>query len=179
MLRASWRATQYTVAGLLLCACQSCSAISEQSNQPGLFVADPLSKCKIWDPHPVAGETVKWSGGCTDGLAQGAGTLQWFRAGKLSEIDRGEWKEGRQSGHGTQDWFTGRYEGELLNGEPHGRGAMTLQNSRYDGEFSNGKPDGEGTFANLEGVFSGRWKEGCRVDGGRKIAFAVSPATCR
>jgi len=179
MWRANWCLKQCVGTGLLLHVCVSCSAATGQTSQTGAFLMDPANNCKIWNPHPMAGETVRWSGNCVDGLAQGSGTLQWLRGGKLSETDRGEWKEGRQSGHGTQDWFTGRYEGELFNGEPNGRGIMTLHNTRYEGEFLNGKPEGEGTVANLEGIFRGKWKEGCRVDGGRKIAFGVSPTTCR
>jgi hypothetical protein len=52
---------------------------------------------------------------------------------------------------------------------------MTLQSSRYEGEFRNGKP----MVTNLEGVFRGKWKDGCLTDGKRKVNFAVSSATCR
>jgi hypothetical protein len=56
---------------------------------------------------------------------------------------------------------------------------MTLQSSHYEGEFRNGKPNGEGTVTNLQGVFKGKWKEGCLTEGKQKINFAVSSATCR
>ena len=156
-----------------------CSAAFGQTGQPGAFVTDPSTGCKVWDPHPLPDESVAWSGGCVDGLAQGGGNLQWIRNGKAFEKDSGEWKAGRQSGRGTQEWPTGRYDGELVDGEPTGHGVMTLQSARYEGEFRNGKPNGIGAVTNLQGVFSGTWREGCLTTGKQKIAFAVSSATCR
>jgi len=156
-----------------------CSGAFAQARPAGTLVADPKSGCKVWDPHPTGDEMVRWSGGCVDGMAQGAGTLQWLRDGRTIEKDEGKWNLGRQTGQGTQDWNSGRYHGALVDGEPHGQGVMTLQSARYEGSFRNGRPNGEGTVTNLEGVFKGTWKDGCLVDGKRKITFAVSSATCR
>jgi hypothetical protein len=156
----------------------SCSAAQGQRGSAGTFVADANNGCRIWNPHPLGGETVSWSGGCVNGLAQGPGSLQWLKDGRALEKDDGAWDLGRQTGRGTQDWGSGRYEGELANGEPHGQGVMTLQSARYQGEFRNGKPNGEGTVTNLEGVFKGKWRDGCLTNGRRQITFAVSSATC-
>jgi hypothetical protein len=164
---------------LLVCAWLGCSAAYGQASPAGGFVADPKSGCKVWDPHPVADEMVSWSGDCANGLAHGPGSLQWLRGGKAFEKDDGEWKMGRQSGRGRQDWNSGRYQGELLNGEPHGLGVMTLQSAHYEGEFRNGKPNGEGSVTNLQGVFKGRWKDGCLNEGKRKVTFAVPSSACR
>jgi hypothetical protein len=150
-----------------------------QSLQPGSFVADPKSGCKVWNPHPQADESAIWSGVCADGFAQGAGNLQWVHNGRPYEKDEGEWNKGQQSGRGTQNWSSGHYEGELLNGEPRGQGALTLLGARYEGEFRDGKPNGTGTLTNLQGVFTGNWKDGCLVGDKRKIAFSVSSSTCR
>jgi hypothetical protein len=155
-----------------------CSVAFGRASPAGTLVADAKSGCKVFNPHPTGGETVNWSGGCVDGLAQGSGTLQWLRDGRIMETDEGEWNRGRQMGQGTQDWISGRYQGALVDGEPHGQGVMTLQSARYEGAFRNGKPNGEGTVTNLEGVFKGSWKDGCLADGKRKITFAVSSATC-
>jgi len=156
----------------------SYSAAFAQSVQSGDFIADVNSGCKVWNPHPQSNESVKWSGSCANGFAQGRGNLQWLRNNKPYEKDEGEWNEGRQVGIGTQDWFSGRFNGELLNGEPHGRGIMTLRTGRYEGEFRNGKPNGYGTVTDLSGVFKGTWKEGCLLGDKRKIAFSVPTATC-
>jgi hypothetical protein len=176
----SWRVMARRAGkALLVCAWLGWSAAYGQASPTGDFVADPKSGCKVWNPHPLADETVSWSGGCVDGLAQGAGSLQWQRGGKAYEKDDGEWNMGRQSGSGTQDWSSGRYQGELLNSEPHGQGVMTLQSARYEGEFRDGKAEGNGSVTNLEGVFKGRWKQGCLIGDKRKISFAVPSSTCR
>jgi len=156
-----------------------CDSVHAQPLQPGSFVADPNSGCKVWNPHPEPNESVSWSGGCVDGLAQGPGSLQWLNNNRPYEKDEGEWNKGQQSGRGTQVWSLGRYDGDIQNGEPHGRGAMTLQSARYEGEFRNGKPNGSGTVTNLDGIFKGNWKDGCLVGDKRRIAFSVSSSTCR
>lgn len=150
-----------------------------QTSKSGALVSDATSGCKVWNPHPQPNETVAWTGACVDGLAHGPGSLQWLNNNKPYEKDQGEWNQGRQFGRGTQDWVSGRYEGELLNGEPHGRGVLTLQSARYEGEFRDGKPNGAGTVTNLEGLFKGVWKDGCLVGDKRKISFAVPSSTCR
>jgi len=155
------------------------SSVHAQPLQPGSFVADPNSGCKVWNPHPEPNESVSWSGGCVDGLAQGPGSLQWLNNNRPYEKDEGEWNKGQQSGRGTQVWSLGRYDGDIQNGEPHGQGAMTLQSARYEGEFRNGRPNGSGTVTNLDGIFKGNWKDGCLVGDKRRIAFSVSSSTCR
>jgi hypothetical protein len=161
----------------LCCAAMTGQAMG-QAAPGGAFVADPGSGCKVWNPHPTAGETVSWTGECVNGLAEGRGRLQWLRGGTAIETDDGDWSHGRQSGHGKQDWKSGSYEGELLNGEPSGHGIMNLMSARYEGEFRNGKPNGIGAATTLSGVFRGTWKDGCLADGKRKVAFAVSTSTC-
>ncbi|CCE02197.1 hypothetical protein [Bradyrhizobium sp. STM 3809] len=155
------------------------SMAAAQSNLPGAFVADPGTGCKVWNPHPLPDETASWSGNCVNGLADGTGTLRWLRGGRIFEKDDGGWKAGRQEGRGTQDWYTGRYEGTLASGEPEGYGILTLQAARYEGQFRKGKPYGEGTLVTLQGVAKGVWIDGCLTDNGRKFAFAVAPSACR
>jgi hypothetical protein len=147
-----------------------------QPAQPGAWIVDPGTSCKVWNPNPQGGETIKWSGPCVNGVAQGRGSLQWFKDNRLSEQDDGEWQDGRQTGVGTQVWQGGRYEGQLRDGEPDGHGVWTLPTGRYDGEFQNGKPNGKGTLSNGNGVFEGIWKDGCFRDGTRR-AYAGVPST--
>jgi len=164
---------------LLLSTWLSCYAATSQATEVGAFVNDTDGGCKVWNPHPMACETAKWTGACVNGFAQGAGSLQWLRDGKAFEKDDGEWDHGRQTGRGMQNWKTGSYEGSLVDGEPHGNGVMTLQSARYVGEFRKGKPNGAGTVTNLQGAFSGTWRDGCLTRGKQKITFAVSSDTCR
>jgi hypothetical protein len=164
--------------GLLLGLLLASPLAHGQTTSTGDFMADPRSNCKVWDPHPSAGETVSWSGECINGLAQGDGTVLWSRYGSPFEKDEGHWDQGRQSGRGNQDWGAGRYEGELSEGEPSGDGVMMLKTSRYEGEFRQGKPNGEGTATTIHGVYKGKWKDGCLTRGKQTVAFAVSPVSC-
>lgn len=167
---------------LLLMALGCSTAGNAQTKEPlmtpGAFVADPVSGCQVFNPHPTPGESVSWTGECVNGLAQGHGNLRWLRSTTVIETDEGQWNQGRQSGRGRQAWGSGSYEGELLNGEPSGHGIMNLLRGRYEGEFRNGKPNGMGTATTLEGVFQGIWKDGCLADGKRKLAFGVSSSNC-
>jgi hypothetical protein len=172
------RLARAVAAAMLLCAWLDCSVAHGQASTEGAFVADPNNGCKVWNPHPLPDEIVSWSGACVNGLAQGAGSLQWLKSGRSLEKDDGGWNKGHQIGRGKQEWNSGSYQGELENGEPSGHGVMTLQSARYEGEFRNGKPNGDGTVTNLDGVFKGKWKDGCLTVGKRQITFAVSSATC-
>jgi len=143
--------------GLLLGLLLGSPPAHGQTKNLGDFISDPKSGCKVWDPHPLVGETASWSGDCVQGFAQGPGNVLWSRDGKAFEKDEGSWDQGRQSGRGSQNWGSGRYEGE----------------------FRNGKPNGEGTATNLHGVYEGRWKDGCLRQGEKTITFAVPSSSCR
>jgi hypothetical protein len=172
----SVRAVAVAVAATLAAAWTPARA---QAAWPGQFVVDAGSGCKIWNPHPEPGEAVVWTGPCRNGLAHGPGRLQWLRDGKAYEVDQGEWADGRQQGHGSQDWASGRYEGDLLGGEPQGRGILTLRTTRYEGAFEGGKPNGTGTMTGPGGTFTGTWKNGCLVGDSRGIAIGVPSSGCR
>src|SRR5579863_3879779 len=72
--------------------------------ETGAWSLDTAQGCKLWNPHPQPGETVRWSGACANGFAQGRGAAQWFRGNLPFEADEGEWRAGRQVGYGTQVW---------------------------------------------------------------------------
>jgi hypothetical protein len=144
----------------------------------GGWILDTAAGCKVWNPHPQPNETLRWSGACPNGMAQGRGAAQWFRGNLPFETDEGEWREGRQTGFGTQVWPAGRYDGELVDGEPHGRGTLIVQGVRYEGELRKGKPNGFGTLINASGTFRGTWKEGCLLDAKQRAAFGVPLTAC-
>ena len=120
--------------------------------ESGAWSLDTVQGCKLWNPHPQPGETVRWSGACANGFAQGRGAAQWFRGNLPFESDEGEWREGRQIGFGSQVWPSGRYDGQIVDGMPNGRGTLIFQGVRYEGEVRNGKPDGIGTLTNAAGT---------------------------
>lgn len=145
----------------------------------GDWMADVSVACRVWNPHPQPNETVRWSGACVNGLAQGRGAAQWFRNDLPFEADEGEWRDGRQVGYGTQVWPSGRYDGELIDSQPDGRGVLILQTARYEGGFRDGKPNGPGTLTNAAGVLRGNWSDGCFREGSRKASFGVPMSVCR
>jgi MORN repeat len=144
----------------------------------GAWILDTSVGCKVWNPHPQANETLRWSGACPNGFAHGRGAAQWFRGNLPFETDEGEWQEGRQTGVGTQVWPAGRYDGELRDGEPNGRGTLIVQGVRYEGELRGGKPSGVGTLTNASGTFRGTWKDGCLQDSKQKASFGVPLSAC-
>ena len=96
--------------------------------------------CKVYNPMPQKEESIKWSGKCRDGFADGAGILDWFISGQLEE----------------------RYEGDLKMGWAHGEGTyVSRRGIRYQGEWKNSLQDGKGTIQNPDGsVYQGEWKQG-------------------
>ena len=133
--------------------------------------------CKVWNPHPASGETIRWTGGCKDGVVDGMGTLEWQRGGKAYERDEGQWLGGRQIS-GSQVWPGGQYDGQFADSLPNGRGVLILGDARYEGLFVNGKPNGKGTLTNASGAFDGNWTDGCFNDGKRRASMGVSLQKC-
>ena len=144
----------------------------------GEWITDAKTNCQVWDPNPQLEESVDWSGACTNGHADGAGTVRWLKGGAAIETDEGEWREGKQTGKGVQNWPIGRYEGELADSLPNGQGVLTLQKLRYEGQFRDGKPNGTGTLTSANQTVQGTWKDGC-LHGGRKASIGVPLSACR
>lgn len=174
MSRVSWR--RRLAVGVLAAAVGI--GTTTPSALAGAWVVDAKSGCQVWNPNPQLEETASWTGSCANGHADGYGSVRWSKGGAPSETDKGEWRDGRQIGKGTQSWATGRYEGELLDGEPSGHGVLTLQKLRYEGEFRNGKPNGAGTLTTNGELVSGNWKDGC-LQGSRKASVGVPLSACR
>ena len=156
-----------------------CQLVAAENAYAGAWFADAQSGCQVWDPNPQIDETVAWSGTCANGHAEGSGTVQWSKHNTLIETDKGEWRDGRQSGKGVQTWPTGSYEGELLNGEPNGQGVLTLQKLRYEGQFRDGKPNGAGSLTEGSEIVQGIWKDGCLQGGQRRASIGIPLSACR
>ena len=61
--------------------------------------------CQLWNPDPLSGGLVNWSGSCVGGKASGEGPLVWH-----SNYDEGEKV----------------YEGIIFAGKIHGLGTLTV-----------------------------------------------------
>jgi hypothetical protein len=89
-----------------------------QSGKPPEWIADAKTGCKVWNPAPQARETIRWSGGCEGGYAQGKGVLQWYENGRPGDRYDGEYQAGKRNGHGTVTMSNGkRIEGDWRNDE--------------------------------------------------------------
>ncbi|MGH7034964.1 MAG: hypothetical protein ACREFL_14630 [Stellaceae bacterium] len=81
------------------------------------WMADPTTGCKVWDPAPQAHETVRWTGLCKSGVAEGQGTVQWFESGKAGDRYAGAYRHGRPNGFGVLTFSNGEtVRGEWDNG---------------------------------------------------------------
>jgi hypothetical protein len=93
------------------------AAQTQTDRQPG-WIADSKTGCKVWNPAPQPHETIRWSGGCKGGYAQGTGTLQWFEDGRPSDRYEGDYQAGKRNGHGVVTQRNGtRIEGDWRNDE--------------------------------------------------------------
>ena len=93
--------------------------------QPGWSV-DGRTGCRVWNPDPVASQTMTWTGPCrnANNIAEGEGHLQWRNPAGV----------------------TG-YRGALSNGVRHGQGLIEFADgNRFESRFNNGRPDGPGTI---------------------------------
>jgi hypothetical protein len=114
---------------------------------------DPKSGCTVWDPLPVPGETIAWTGGCRDGKASGSGVLEIFRTGALVERNEGAFVDGRQTGPGVRQNPSGRYAGTFRDGLFDGEGVFAAPDGmRYDGEWKNGNLEGHGKLSFSSGL---------------------------
>ena len=124
--------------------------------------------CFLWDDHYYTDQTVTWSGGCSDGLASGTGTLTWVRDGK-EDKHSGILQEGKWHGHWVLRFASGSVEeGLYVVGKRHGNWVGHHANGTVsEGPYVEGKRHGhwaireangtvgEGPY--LEGKRNGRW----------------------
>ncbi|NDH62993.1 MAG: hypothetical protein EBY18_15390 [Alphaproteobacteria bacterium] len=125
---------------------------------PPQWTADARTGCRVWNSSPEPGDSISWTGGCRNSLAQGQGVLQWFMDGKPGS----------------------RFEGEYRDGLLNGRGVYVFANgSRYDGEWRNGLPSGPGRLKRADGtVVSGNWTNGCLRQRDQMATFLATRKDC-
>ncbi len=85
----------------------------------GVLVNANTKGCKVFNPLPEPGDSVRWSGPCKENLAEGVGVLKWFSYGKLVATYQGAMKEGKTNGQGKYTFhFNGQVQqGWFLDGE--------------------------------------------------------------
>ncbi len=158
-----------------------------EPGRPG-WTVDARSGCWLWNAMPQPGETVRWSGACPRGPAEGEGAGEWRVAdGGTAWVASfsGTLREGRMHGQGSYRWANGNryegewrdglgeprgtftvadgtsYEGEFRAGRPHGRATQTWPSGdRYEGEFRDGRRHGQGTLTFADGRrYAGEWRD--------------------
>ena len=170
----------------------------------GGWLSDPQG-CRVWREGMSASLSVRWSGGCERGLANGVGVLEWSADGRLESRYEGEMRLGHYHGKGSYIWPSGdRYWGEISGGRRQGHGFFAWANGdRYDGEWRDGRREGFGTYlwasgARYEGswkddraegegsyreadgtVFKGRFMRGCLREGDRRVWVGTESAACK
>ena len=164
----------------------------QQALQPAAMGADPESGCQVWKPNVQPNESVKWTGGCNNSLAEGPGKAEWlkdgtlaltyegtFRAGLLQGQGKmvavggdrydGEYRDGKREGSGTYVAASGeRYEGEWHDNKREGRGVLTYASGdRYEGDFRDNKREGRGIYTKSDGErYEGEYRNDRREGNG-------------
>jgi hypothetical protein len=137
----------------LLTVFSAAAAVAQTANCPAGppgWIAD-ANGCRVWNECPQHQQTIRWSGACSGGLAQGRGRLEWFRAGKAQAqaFVEAPFRDGRANGRGVATVLGGtRYEGDFVDGAATGRGVMTWANNRnrYEGDFVDDEWTGRGVY---------------------------------
>ena len=106
------------------------------------WIADDKTGCKVYNPSPVANETIKLTGSCVDGYATGLGTVQWFKNGVAGNIVTSTYVNGRGVGLTHVKYPNGQvFNGFLANGgKRDGQGILYFSNGTVDrqGRWENG-----------------------------------------
>lgn len=173
----------------------SLPALSAAQEKPA-FVGE--ADCRIARPEPAPEDgSIKWSGKCTDGYAEGPGSLTWSGDKRKWRLD-GTLARGEVVGDATLTFKGGTYLGTFKDGVPHGMGffqmpgrdlamyegqvvagqregvgiAVYADRSRYEGQWKDGRRHGTGraTFT-LGGSYDGEWKDD-EFDGKGSIVYA-------
>ena len=120
--------------------------------------------CHVWDNHYYEDQTATWTDGCSDGLAEGSGTLQWVRGDEENE-STGVLRIGKREGHWVERYASGTVqEGPYVDGKQHGRWVVRFANGTVsEGPVSHGKPNGRWVIRGADGQV----EEGPYIDGKR------------
>jgi len=139
------------------------------------WLTDSNTGVNVWNPAPVAGESVAWLG--ADREATGPGVAIWKVGEQETEQAAGDWKGGRLDGHGVWQHSGGeRYEGQWKNGRKHGHGVYTwADGKRFCGRYRDGNRQ-EGAFYDADGKM---FKSMTPSPADRQQAFEAEAAAIR
>lgn len=120
------------------------------------WLTDPASGCAVFNIDPQPDKSIRWSGACADGYAEGRGVLMWQDGSGGNVI----YRRGKLTGRFAYAWKNGfHYLGDWVDGKRHGKGALTWPDGdRYEGDWVDGKRNGNGVFTKVNGEKqTGNW----------------------
>lgn len=153
----SWIAKAGLAAALLNCGLSNASA---EEPAKGQWLKD--GACAVLSADAQPGDTVKWTGSCVDGYAEGLGTATFTHDGKDQSFTANFTHGVIPDGHVITRWGPGwSYEGETVAGRFNGLGVLTTDaNDRFEGQWAAGKMTGFGVMLRANGErYTGNWKD--------------------
>lgn len=120
------------------------------------WMIETHNKCKVWNDLPFEdginpNYTLWWGGMCKNGIASGAGRLQWTIPDRNDPIN-------------IPGLVFAEYDGPIVDGKLNGKGKLWLSSSyTYTGDFVDGQVEGYGTESFASGNrFVGLYSRGDR-----------------
>src|ERR1039457_5865494 len=120
----------------VFCALTSMLLFSSSQGTAETWISDS-NGCKVLNQNPSPGQTITWSGKCTDGYADGNGVVVWLKDGKPMSRYKGDYAKGKRTGKGVFTYANGdRYEGNFADDKRAGKGSYTYTNgNHFEGDF--------------------------------------------
>lgn len=112
------------------------------------WVVDPLSKCAVYNTRPDPAVTVRWTGPCVNGMAEGKGIVVYSRNNRFAAKYDGGMSGGARHGRGV--YYAANFDQLSVNwkdGLAEGSGEWTYgDKSRFTVVFNRGEARGEGRY---------------------------------
>lgn len=145
-------------AALLNCGLLTASA--DDSSTTGQWLKD--GDCALYSAGAGPSDTVRWTGECVDGYAEGLGTATFTHDGQVQSFTANFTHGVIPDGHIITRWGQGwSYDGETVGGRFNGAGILTTNTSdRFEGQWTDGKMNGFGVLRRANGeLYAGDWKD--------------------
>jgi hypothetical protein len=154
----SWMAKAALAAALLNCGFLTASA--DDNSITGQWLKD--GDCSLYSAGAGPGDTVRWTGECVDGYAEGLGTATFTHDGQTQSFTANFTRGVIPDGHVITRWGQGwSYDGETVAGRFNGAGILTTNTAdRFEGQWTDGKMNGFGILRRANGeLYAGDWKD--------------------
>jgi hypothetical protein len=164
------KSTQYLLTFLLIVGLRPDSLLAEE---PKEVTMTDQNGCKVWAHEPITDESVRWSGACREGWADGYGKAEYSHSGQIYYVEEGAMSQGRMNGLRKFNNLKTSFSGEVagVNGKYQGFGELrNTKGFRYLGELSESRAAGIGMASYEDGSkYIGQWKDGHREGNGVMI----------